>query len=377
MRSTSENYMPQRNKPPFRADHVGSLLRPRSVLEARRQFEAREISAEQLRRIEDEAIRIVIQRQEETGLQCVTDGELRRGTWHMDFLCRIGGVTPAGTQVRPFRNECGEVANEITLPSVTSRLHLNETIFGEDFQFLKRTASVLPKLTIPSPSMLQALRFKLESSAAYRQADDFFDDLVKVYAEELRRLADLGCTYLQIDDTTFATLGDPNYRDQATALPGQATTRHLVYIDLINRVLAHRPETLAVCLHTCRGNHRSAWVASGSYDFIAEAVFNKLNVDGLFLEYDDARSGTFEPLRFVPKGKTIVLGLVTTKKGEPENKDDLKRRIDMAAKYVDLDQLCLSPQCGFASTLYGNLLTEEEQFAKLRLVVETARDVWG
>ena len=369
--------MSQRNRPPFRADHVGSLLRPQSLLEARRQFDARQISPEQLRCIEDDTIRTAVKRQQDIGLQCVTDGELRRGTWHMDFLCRIGGVTAGATQVRPFRNESGEVANEIALPSVTSRLHLNETIFGEDFEFLKRAASVTPKLTIPSPSMLHGLGSKLDSSAVYRQADEFFDDLVKVYAEELRRLAGLGCTYLQIDDTTFATLGDPNYRDQATASSGQTAPRHLIYIDLINRVLASKPETMTVCLHTCRGNHRSAWVASGGYDFIAEAVFNLLNVDGLFLEYDDDRSGTFEPLRFVPKGKTIVLGLVTTKKGRLENKDGLKRRIDTAARYVDLDQLCLSPQCGFASTLYGNLLTDEEQFSKLRLVVETARDVWS
>jgi len=369
--------MSRRNKPPFRADHVGSLLRPPSLLEARRQAESKQISAQQLRSIEDEAIRTAIRRQEEAGLRCVTDGELRRGTWHMDFLCRIGGVEPAGTQLRPFRNETGEVKNEITLPSITGRLHLDETIFGEDFQFLKRTTSATPKLTIPSPSMLHGLGMRLGNSTVYAREDDFFDDLVNVYAQELKRLGDLGCTYLQIDDTTFATLGDPAYRDQASAPSGQDAPRHLKYIDLINRVVAGRPAGMTVCLHTCRGNHRSAWVASGGYDFVAEAVFNQLQVDGLFLEYDDDRSGTFEPLRFVPKGKMIVLGLVTTKKGRLETRDELKRRIDAAAKYVDPDQLCLSPQCGFASTLYGNLLTEDEQFAKLRLVVETAREVWG
>jgi 5-methyltetrahydropteroyltriglutamate--homocysteine methyltransferase len=365
-----------RNKPPFRADHVGSLLRPQSLLEARRRFELKQISGEELRRIEDDAIRIAVKRQEETGLQCATDGELRRGTWHMDFLCRIGGVRATGTQARPFRNESGEVVNEIVVPEVSERLHLTETIFGRDFVFLKSATKVVPKLTIPSPSMLHALGSTLEHSTVYRNAEEFFDDLVKVYVEQVQRLSELGCTYLQIDDTMFATLGDPDYRDKATPKAG-ARQRHLTYIDLINKVVAKKPTTMTVCVHTCRGNHRSAWVASGGYDFVAEAVFNQLNVDGLFLEYDDARSGTFEPLRFVPKGKIVVLGLVTTKKGQLEKKDDLKRRIDAAAKYVDIEQLCLSPQCGFASTLQGNLLSEDEQYAKLRLVAETAREVWG
>jgi 5-methyltetrahydropteroyltriglutamate--homocysteine methyltransferase len=369
--------MPPRSKPPFRADHVGSLLRPQAVLEARRKLEGKEISADELRQIEDDAIRYVIKQQEEVGLQSVTDGELRRGTWHMDFLCRIGGVIAAGTQVRPFRNETGEVRNEIVVPKVVERLHLDDTIFGEDFSFLKATTRAVPKLTIPSPSMLHGLGSTLENGEVYRDAEELFHDLINVYVEQIRRLQRLGCTYLQIDDTMFATLGDPSYRDKIRATAGSSEQRHLTYIKLINAALAERPTTMTVCVHTCRGNHRSAWVASGGYDLVAEAVFNELRVDGLFLEYDDERSGTFEPLRFVPKGKIIVLGLVTTKKGQLEKKDDLKRRIDAAAKYVDIDQLCLSPQCGFASTLQGNLLTEKEQFAKLRLVVETAREVWG
>ena len=369
--------MPPRSKPPFRADHVGSLLRPQAVLEARRKLEGKEISAGELRQIEDDAIRYVIKQQEEVGLQSVTDGELRRGTWHMDFLCRIGGVIAAGTQVRPFRNETGEVRNEIVVPKVVERLHLGDTIFGEHFSFLKATTRAIPKLTIPSPSMLHGLGSTLENGEVYRDAEELFHDLINVYVEQIRRLQRLGCTYLQIDDTMFATLGDPSYRDKIRATAGSSEQRHLTYIKLINAALAERPTTMTVCVHTCRGNHRSAWVASGGYDLVAEAVFNELRVDGLFLEYDDERSGTFEPLRFVPKGKIIVLGLVTTKKGQLEKKDDLKRRIDAAAKYVDIDQLCLSPQCGFASTLQGNLLTEEEQFAKLRLVVETAREVWG
>jgi 5-methyltetrahydropteroyltriglutamate--homocysteine methyltransferase len=242
---------------------------------------------------------------------------------------------------------------------------------------LKTITRAVPKLTIPSPSMLHALGSTLQNDEVYRDADELYHDLAEVYAEQIRRLEQLGCTYLQIDDTMFATLGDPDYRDKVRATAGNSEQRHLSYIRLINAALADKPATMTVCVHTCRGNHRSAWVAAGGYDLVAEAVFNELEVDGLFLEYDDARSGTFEPLRFVPKGKTIVLGLVTTKKGQLEKKDDLKRRIDAAARYVDMEQLCLSPQCGFASTLQGNLLTEEEQFAKLHLVVETAREVWG
>ena len=369
--------MSTRSKPPFRADHVGSLLRSPTVLEARSKFENKLISADELSRIEDDAIRTVIKRQEEIGFQAVTDGELRRGTWHMDFLCRIGGVKPAGTQVRPFRNENGDVRNEIVVPKVADRLHLDHAIFGEDFKFLMTHTKAVPKLTIPSPSMLHGLGSTLDNSDVYPDPSQFFDDLVNVYIEQIRRLDELGCRYLQIDDTMFATLGDPDYRDKIRAAAGDSGERHLTYIRLINRVMANKPPTMTVCVHTCRGNHRSAWVASGGYDMVAEAVFNELNVDGLFLEYDDARSGTFEPLRFVPKGKMIVLGLVTTKKGQLEKKDDLKRRIDTAAKYVAMEQLCLSPQCGFASTLQGNLLTEDEQFAKLRLVSDTAREVWG
>ena len=369
--------MTPRNKPPFRADHVGSLLRPAAVLEARKQFEAKRISAEELRGIEDGAVRYVVKRQEEVGLRCVTDGEMRRGSWHMDFLCRIGGVIEAGTQLRPFRNEAGEVRNEILVPKVVGRLHLERAIFGEDFAFLKSTTTAVPKLSIPSPSMLDALGDTLEGDGIYADRDALLDDLIKVYADQIRLLEQLGCTYLQIDDTMFAMLGDPTYRDKIRSTAGDPDARHLTYIRLINEAIANRSPAMTVCVHTCRGNHRSAWVASGGYDAVAEAVFSELKVDGMFLEYDDERSGTFEPLRFVPKGKMIVLGLVTSKKGRLEKKDDLKRRIDEAARYVDLDQLCLSPQCGFASTLQGNVLTEDEQFAKLRLVVETAREVWG
>jgi len=374
--TSSENVTP-RVRPPFRAEHVGSLLRPQSVLDARNKLERREISPADLRRIEDEAIRQAVKRQEEIGLQVVTDGEFRRDSWHMDFLCRIDGIKAAGTQLRPFHNETGDVRNEIVMPRVAGRIHLDRAIFGDDFTFLKRITKVTPKITIPSPSLLHGLGITPDDKSIYADEIELFDDLIQAYADQVRYLEKLGCKYLQIDDTMFATLGDPSYRHKIRSTSGDADKRHMTYIRMINDAIARRSSGLSVCVHTCRGNHRSAWVASGGYDPVAEAVFNELNVDGFFLEYDDARAGTFEPLRFVPKGKMAVLGLLTSKKGALEKKDDIKRRIDEAARYVDIDQLALSPQCGFASTLLGNLLSEEEQYAKLRLVVEIADEVWG
>jgi 5-methyltetrahydropteroyltriglutamate--homocysteine methyltransferase len=367
----------QRTKPPFRADHVGSLLRPRHLLEARAKLDNGQITAAELRRIEDEAIRQAIKRQEDVGLKSITDGEFRRRSWHMDFICRIGGVVSAGTQVRPFHNETGDVRNEIEVPKVVGRLRLEQPIFAEDFRFLKATTKATPKFSIPSPSMLHGLGSTLEDKSVYANPENFWHDLAKVYIDELNALHRLGCSYLQIDDTMFATLADPEYRKKINPLAGAEQQLHKTYIRLLNDSLAQRPADMTVCVHTCRGNHRSAWVAAGGYDPVAEAVFNELNVDGFFLEYDDDRSGSFEPLRFVPKGKTVVLGLITSKKGALEQKDDIKRRIDAATKYIDLDQLALSPQCGFASTLLGNLLTEDQQFAKLALVVEVAREIWG
>jgi 5-methyltetrahydropteroyltriglutamate--homocysteine methyltransferase len=364
-------------RPPFRADHVGSLLRPKHLLHARDKFDKGEISAAELRRIEDDAIRQIVKRQEEVGLQSVTDGEFRRRSWHMDFICRIGGVKSAGTQMRPFRNESGDVKNEIEVPKVVGRLALKEPIFGADFTYLKAITKATPKFCIPSPSMLHGLGLTLDDKTVYSDPQEFWHDLAKVYIDELSALDRLGCTYLQIDDTMFATLGDPDYRRKLSPQAGKQDQLHITYIRLLNEAVAQKPAGMTLCVHTCRGNHRSGWVATGGYDAVAEAVFNELNADGFFLEYDDDRSGTFEPLRFVPKGKMIVLGLVTTKKGTLEEKDDITRRIEAAAKFVDIDQLALSPQCGFASTLLGNLLTEDEQFAKLRLVVEIAKEVWG
>jgi 5-methyltetrahydropteroyltriglutamate--homocysteine methyltransferase len=365
--------MQTRTRPPFRAEHVGSLLRPGALLDARKKYLKKEISADELRQLEDDAIRNVVKRQEEVGLRVVTDGEFRRTSWHMDFLCQIGGVVSAGTQLRPFWNESGSVRNEIESPRVAGPLGLEKTIFGEHFTFLKSNTKVRPKISIPSPSLLHGLG----DTTFYPDKQRLFADLAKVYAEEIRRLEALGCDYIQIDDTMFAMLADPNYRNKIRAADGSGEERHLTYIRLFNEAVANRAPGTAIGVHTCRGNHRSAWVAEGSYDKVAEAVFGELKVDALFLEYDDERSGGFEPLRFVPKEKMVVLGLITSKRPLLEKKEDLKRRLDQASKYIDLDQVCLSPQCGFASTSEGNLLTEDEEFAKLRLVVEVAQEVWG
>jgi 5-methyltetrahydropteroyltriglutamate--homocysteine methyltransferase len=371
--------MAHRTKPPFRADHVGSLLRPRKLLQAREDLKQGRIAAGELRRIEDEAIVEAVRMQEEIGLEGVTDGEFRRGSWHMDFLYQVGGVTKVQDNLTvTFHNEKGDIEFSPAALKVTGRLGLTKPIFAEDFKFLKSTARATPKLTIPSPSMMhyRGGRAAIDQTL-YPTLEPFWDDLSRVYADEIAVLAKLGCTYLQLDDTSLAYLNDPGQREYITKLGGSGESQHLTYIRTINAALAKKPPEMTVCTHMCRGNFRSSWVASGGYDHVAEALFGQLRVDGFFLEYDDARSGGFEPLRFVPKGKMVVLGLVTTKKGALETKDDLKRRIDQAAKYVPLDQLCLSPQCGFSSTVEGNVLSLEEEKAKLRLVVETAREVWG
>ncbi len=371
--------MAPRTKPPFRADHVGSLLRPKELLQARDDHREGRIPAAALRRVEDEAIRKAVKMQEDHGLQGVTDGEYRRGSWHMDFLYQVGGVTKVQDSLKvKFHNEKGDIEFTPAALRITSRLKLEKPIFAEDFKFLKSVTKATAKLTIPSPSMMhyRGGRAAIDEKI-YPGLDPFWDDLGRVYAEEIAALGQLGCTYLQLDDTSLAYLNDPEQRDYITRLGGSGESQHLTYIRLINTALARKPARMTVCTHMCRGNFRSSWVASGGYDHVAEALFGELKVDGFFLEYDDVRSGGFEPLRFVPKGKTVVLGLVTTKKGALERKDELKRRIEQASKYVPLDQLCLSPQCGFSSTVEGNALSLEEEIAKLRLIVETAREVWG
>jgi 5-methyltetrahydropteroyltriglutamate--homocysteine methyltransferase len=373
--------MASRTRPPFRADHVGSLLRPPELLKARAQFAAGEIAAEQLRTVEDAAIRDVVRMQHDVGLRSATDGEFRRTSWHMDFIYQLGGISRTDEQLSvQFFNDAGKLEFTSAALRVHDRLSLPETIFGDAFQFLQGAVEpgVTPKLTIPSPSMVhyRGGRASIDPTV-YPDLEPFWADLSATYAEEVRRLADLGCTYLQFDDTSLAYLNDPKQRELVAARGGDAEHQHERYIAQINKALAGRPESLAVTTHMCRGNFRSSWAAEGGYDFVAEALFGQLEVDGFFLEYDDARSGGFEPLRFVPPGKMVVLGLVTTKRGELESKDTLKRRIDEAARYIPLDQLCLSPQCGFSSTVDGNTLSYDEQVAKLRLIVETAAEVWG
>ena len=370
-----------RTSPPFRADHVGSLLRPAALLEARARHAAREIDDDTLRAAEDDAIRDVVRMQAETGLQTATDGEFRRTSWHMDFIYQLGGVDPTSEKLMVhFRNEKGELDFQSAALSVHDRVRLSETIFGDAFTFLRKTAASgqTPKLTIPSPSMVhyRGGRAAIDTNV-YPELDEFWTDLTAAYAEQIRRLADLGCTYLQLDDTSLAYLNDPKQRELVASQGGDAEHQHELYIRNINAALADRPEGMRVTTHMCRGNFRSSWAAEGGYDFVAEALFSELAVDGFFLEYDDERSGGFAPLRFVPPDKQVVLGLVTTKKGTLEDKDTLKRRIDEAAEYVPLDQLCLSPQCGFSSTVEGNILTYDEEVAKLRVIVETAREVWS
>jgi 5-methyltetrahydropteroyltriglutamate--homocysteine methyltransferase len=369
----------KRDKPPFRADHVGSLLRPRNLLIAREEFAEGNLSADRLRAVEDAAIKEAVRMQEEVGLRSATDGEFRRASWHMDFIYKLDGVSKATGDLKVrFRNEEGEIEFTPAAMNIDGKLGVSETIFGEDFAFLKSVTNVTPKLTIPSPSMVHYRGGRAAiSEDLYPDMEFFWEDLTAAYAEEVRRLGELGCTYLQFDDTSLAYLNDPKQREHIASLGGDAEHQHETYIKNINRALENKPEDMTVTTHMCRGNFRSSWAAEGGYDFVAEALFNDLAVDGFFLEYDDERSGGFEPLRFVPKDKTVVLGLVTTKRGDLEDKDVLKRRIEEASEYVGIEQLCLSPQCGFSSTVEGNELSPGEQWEKLRLIAETAEEVWG
>jgi 5-methyltetrahydropteroyltriglutamate--homocysteine methyltransferase len=368
-----------RDKPPFRADHVGSLLRPRALLDAREEFAAGRIPAEELRAIEDDAIREVVRMQKEVGLQSATDGEFRRASWHMDFIYAIDGISKAEDDLKvQFHNQEGTIEFTPAALRIDGKLGIGETIFGDHFEFLRDTVDgATPKLTIPSPSMVHYRGGAAAiDPAVYPDQDRFWADLTTAYGEQVRRLAALGCTYLQFDDTSLAYLNDPRQRQMMSERGEDAGHLHESYIRHINEALADRPDGLTVTTHMCRGNFRSSWVAEGGYDFVAEALFGELAVDGFFLEYDDPRSGGFEPLRFVPEGKMVVLGLVTTKRGELESKDELKRRIEEASRFVDVDQLCLSPQCGFSSTVEGNVLGYEQEVEKLRLIVETAQEVW-
>jgi methionine synthase II (cobalamin-independent) len=367
-----------RTTPPFRADHVGSFLRPRELLDVREKFHQGAVAREILRDAEDKTIRNIVRLQEDLGLQGVTDGEFRRTYFHIDFLEQLQGVETRGGLTTHFHSKKGEVDFAPPVLRVTGKVRHVRPIQVEDFKFLKSAATRTPKVTIPSPTMLH-FRGGREaiSKDAYPDLDAFFEDVASAYRAEIRALADAGCTYLQLDDTNLAYLCDPKMREGARSRGDDPNELPHRYARVINAAIANRPTGMTICTHLCRGNFKSAWVAEGSYEPVAEVLFNELKVDGYFLEYDDERSGDFAPLRFVPKNKIVVLGLVTTKVGALESMDDLRRRIDEAARYVPLEQLCLSPQCGFSSTVHGNDIAYESQTAKLKLVVETARRVWN
>ena len=371
--------MTQRTKPPFRADHVGSFLRPKDLLDAREKFQRGAIPKADLRQAEDRAIRDIVRFQEDLGLQGITDGEFRRTYFHVDFLEQLDGVESRGGITSSFHTSSGADVNFAPpVLYVTGKLRHSRPIQVADFSFLKSVTKRVPKVSIPSPTMLHFRGGRSAiNSAAYPDLEKFYDDVAACYREELKMLGEAGCTYVQLDDTNLAYLCDPKLREGARQRGDDPNELPRRYAKLINAAIANRPAGMTICVHLCRGNFKSAWVAEGGYEPVAEALFRDLAVDGYFLEYDDSRSGDFSPLRFVPKGKIVVLGLVSTKVGELESKDQLKRRIDEAARLVPLEQLALSPQCGFSSTVHGNQIAQESQAAKLKLVVETAREVWG
>jgi 5-methyltetrahydropteroyltriglutamate--homocysteine methyltransferase len=364
--------------PPFRADHVGSLLRPQPLLEAREQYFSNNITREALRQLEDRYIREAVKKEESIGLRSVTDGEFRRTFFHTDFLERLAGVTVTGGIEIKFTGKKGVVDFAPPRLSVTGKLRHREDIQKADFEFLKSVTRQTPKVTIPSPTMVHFRGGrKAIDIEAYPDMDEFFEDLAQCYREEIQSLYQAGCRYLQLDDTNLAYLCDPKMRAGAQERGDDPDELPRAYAALINQAIDDRPDDLTVCIHLCRGNFRSAWVAEGSYEPVAEVLFNEINVDAYFLEYDDERSGDFAPLRFVPANKTVVLGLITSKIGDLESQQELIQRVNEAAKYVPMERLCLSPQCGFSSTVHGNEITQDDQWAKLELVVNTARTIWG
>ncbi len=372
-------------KAPFRADHVGSLLRPDSLLQARDKWLDKDITLDELRAVEDVAIKDVVKLQEDLGMEAITDGEFRRESFHVDFIRKIEGIDApwdfgyAARLGEENREEKKGKGKAPFVPKVVGRMARPAGgIEVENFKYLKSVTSHTPKLCIPSPTMTHFRGGRdAISRDAYPEMQDFFDDLARLYREELADLHAAGCTYVQYDDTNLAYLCDEHMRENVRNLGEDPDKLPETYAALINASIKDRPADMSVCIHLCRGNARSQWFASGGYEPVADKLFNLTEVDGFFLEYDDERSGDFAPLRFVPKGKKVVLGLVTTKSGTLESKDALKARIEEAAKYMPLDQLCLSPQCGFSSNAVGNLVTVDDEKAKLSLVLETAEDVWG
>jgi 5-methyltetrahydropteroyltriglutamate--homocysteine methyltransferase len=374
--------MTLRRTPPFRADHVGSFLRPPYLLQAREQFAKSQISAEQLRAVEDKAIAEIVKFQADVGMPSITDGEFRRTYFHIDFLEQLDGVKTdiPVTVKRPDGTE--ELAPPVI--RVIDKVRHAKQIQLADFQYLKRQVDRLgipgltPKVTIPSPTMLHFRGGRAGiSKQAYPELEPaFYDDVAKAYGDELRSLSEAGCSYVQMDDTNMAYLCDEKMRAAARQRGDDPNELPHRYAGFINKVVAQKPAGMTLAMHLCRGNFRSTFAAQGNYEPVAEALLSEMNLDAYFMEYDDDRSGDFRPLRFLKKGKTVVLGLVTTKFGQLEKKDDLKRRIDEASKHAPLEQLCLSPQCGFSSTVHGNNIAVEDQRRKLELVVETAREVW-
>jgi 5-methyltetrahydropteroyltriglutamate--homocysteine methyltransferase len=371
--------MKQRTTPPFRADHVGSFLRPKALLDARDQFKQGKISAEQLRAVEDTAITGVVNFQAGVGLKSITDGEYRRTYFHVDFLEQLGGVKSDIPVLIKKPDGSEELAPPVM--RVIDKVRHVKDIQLADFQYLKSQIprGATAKVTIPSPTMLHFRGGRAGISREhYPELEPvFYQDVANAYGDELRSLAKAGCTYVQMDDTNLAYLCDDKMREAARQRGDDPDELPHRYAKFINLVVAQKPAGMTLAMHLCRGNFKSTWAAQGSYEPVAEALLSEMNIDAYFLEYDDARSGDFKPLRFLPKNKFVVLGLVTTKLGQLESKDAIKHRIDEAAKYASLDQLCLSPQCGFASTVHGNDIAVEQQAAKLRLVVETANEVWG
>jgi len=365
--------------PPFRAEHVGSFLRPAELLEARGRRQRGEISPAELRAVEDEAIRGVVRFQEELGLKTITDGEYRRHFFHTDFLLQLDGIEQrGGTQVKFHQHGGKELDYAPPVMAITGKIAHAHDIERANFEFLRSVTTQTPKMTIPSPTMLhfRGGRGAIDE-AIYPDLQDFYDDVAQAYRQEIAGLADAGCRYLQLDDTNLAYLCDETQRANARARGLDPDQLPRDYAAFINAAVRDVPDDMVTAIHLCRGNFKSSWAAEGGYEPVAEVLFNALDIDAYFLEYDDPRSGDFAPLRFVPKNKTVVLGLVTTKLDTLESRDDILRRIEEAAKYLPVDQMCLSPQCGFASTVYGNDIAVESQAAKLRLVLDVAREIWG
>jgi len=371
--------MSETPRPPFHADHVGSLLRPPELIAARERRQQGEIDAAALKSLEDRCIRDAVKMQEAAGMHAVTDGEMRRAFWHVDFLTGFDGIVATQSQyAMKFHGEGGEEAETRSMMVVNAKVRRSRPIMVEPFKFLKSATRRTAKLCIPAPTYLHMRGGrKVVDPAVYPDIEEFWSDIARAYREEIRELAAAGCSYLQLDDVSFACLCDAGIQAQVRRDGDDPARLPMKYVQVINSLIAERPASLAVTMHTCRGNFQSMWMAEGGYDAVAEAVLGACDADGFFLEYDTERAGGFEPLRYIPKGKKVVLGLISSKFPALESKDDLKRRIGAAAKFVPLENLCLSPQCGFSSTHHGNKMTVDDQRRKLALALEVAQEVWG